>query len=286
MIETLPTLWAISAPALQEIEAALRAGQHRLAKPQRQREVSKSGRTAGIPIYGVISQRPDSWYSGTSTMDVQLELNAALADPTVDSILLDIDSPGGSVNGVQELADAILKARDRKPVYAVANSLAASAAYWIGSAATRLYAAPGGEVGSIGVYAMHVDQSKLFESIGIKPTYISAGKYKMEGNPHEPLTDEARAAIQASVDEMYSDFVRAVARNRNVAWSQVRNGFGEGRVVGAREAHRLGMVDGIKSLSEVVNIARNGAMQSGRAASAAQLRQRWAATKAKAKGKR
>ena len=159
---------------------------------------------AVLPLYGVVTQRGNmiddiSGPGSTSTQQFTAALRQMLADDTVGQILIDIDSPGGSVYGVAELATEIVKARTQKPVVAVANSLAASAAYWIGCSASEFYVTPGGEVGSIGVWQAHFDYSKALEEDGIKPTLISAGKFKVEGNPYVPLDPEAQAFMQSRV---------------------------------------------------------------------------------------
>lgn len=217
--------------------------------------VQGGGGVAVIPVYGVINQRMNllsAMFGGTSTELLAAQFRQAMADPGVRAIVLDVDSPGGGVYGVDELAGEIFRARGEKPVVAVANSLMASAAYWIGSAADEIVVTPSGEVGSIGVLAAHEDLSAALEQVGRRVTLISAGKYKTEGNPFGPLDDEARAYIQSRVNDYYSLFVNAVARGRGVTPAQVRNGFGEGRVVGAREAVRLGMADRIGTLDSVV----------------------------------
>lgn len=286
MIEHTPLIWCLTRRALTDLESRLRSGETRLDRLAFQTNAAarRSSATATkiglIRIYGVLAQRP-SWFSYTSTMEIQAQLRAAVADPSVDSIVLDIDSPGGAVAGTEELSNAIYKARESKPIIAVANSLAASAAYWIGSAASELYAAPGSEVGSVGVYAMHIDWSALNEKVGIKPTYISSGKFKTEGNPDEPLSAEARAAIQASVDDAYRGFLRAVARNRGVQPSDVLLNYGQGRVVGTRDALAARMVDGIKTLDEAALIPRGPAPRKRTGAESVELlRRRWAWTKA------
>jgi signal peptide peptidase SppA len=156
------------------------------------------------------------------------------------------------VYGVEELAAEIYQARGQKPVVAVANSLAASASYWIAASADELVVTPSGEVGSIGVFAMHEDMSGLMEQMGVRVSLISAGKHKTETNPFEPLTDEARAALQEQVDGYYEMFVRAVARGRGVGVADVRGGFGEGRLVGAKEAVRLGMADRVETMEQTI----------------------------------
>lgn len=199
----------------------------------------------------------------TSTQQFTSALRQVLADDTVGQILIDIDSPGGSVYGVAELASEILKARAQKPVVAVANSLAASAAYWIGCSATEFYVTPGGEVGSIGVWQAHFDYSKALEEEGVKPTLVSAVKFKVEGNPYVPLDPEAQAFMQSRVDDYYNAFIQAVAVGRGASVEDVRNGMGEGRVLGSDAALAQRMVDGIASFDDV--LARMQAKVSGNA---------------------
>ena len=151
-----------------------------------------------------------------------------------------------------ELATEIVKARAQKPVVAVANSLAASAAYWIGCSAGEFYVTPGGEVGSIGVWQAHFDYSKALEEEGVKPTLISAGKFKVEGNPYVPLDPEAQAFMQSRVDDYYNAFIKAVAKGRGVSVADVRDGMGEGRVLGADAALAAKMVDGIATFDDVL----------------------------------
>ena len=183
----------------------------------------------------------------------------ALADESVSQILIDIDSPGGSVYGVAELAEDILSACSQKPVIAIANSLAASAAYWIGCSAAELYVTPGGEVGSIGVWQAHFDYSQAMAAEGVTPTLISAGKYKIEGNPYAPLDSDAQGFMQSRVDDYYATFTKAVARGRGAPLSQVRDGMGQGRVLGADAALAANMVDGIATFDDVVKTMRSQA---------------------------
>ena len=142
---------------------------------------------------------------------------------------------------------------------AIANSLAASAAYWIGCAASEFYVTPGGEVGSIGVWQAHQDFSKALEEAGVKTTLISAGKYKVEGNPYSALDEEAQAFMQSRVDDYYAAFTKAVAKGRGVPISQVRDGMGLGRVLGADAAVQQSMVDGLATFDEVLSRMRRAA---------------------------
>jgi signal peptide peptidase SppA len=208
-----------------------------------------------LPVLGVLSQRGGIDQTSTpltSVDSLRRHFAAALADSEVGTILLDVDSPGGSVAGIQEFAADIFAARGQKRIVAQANSLMASAAYWIGSAADEVVATPSGQVGSIGVISAHEDHSGELEQKGIRVELISAGRYKTEGSPLGPLTDEARADRQRHVDEYYRSFTNDVAKHRNVKPADVRSGYGQGRVLGARDALAAGMVDRIGTLEQTI----------------------------------
>jgi signal peptide peptidase SppA len=220
--------------------------------------VSAPGNVGIIGVYGVLTQRggfDDMSTPTTSSSRLASTIKQAAADPSISAVVLDVDSPGGNVYGIQELADVIYNARQSKPVIGCCNSLAASAAYWIASQCSELYAAPGAECGSIGVYALHVDYSEALKKDGIAVTYISAGAFKVENNPHQPLSDDARAFTQSTVDSYHSDFVRAVARGRGVSQTSVRSGMGQGRVLLPGPAQAAKMIDGVRTLGEVVGLA-------------------------------
>ena len=263
------TPWALEPGRMSALRALVDAGPRGVhaSRPPARRRATPNG-TAVISIIGVLDQR-ESWLTmlglGVSCDSISAALQQALADPAVGRILLDIDSPGGSVYGVETLADQIFAARAKKPIVAVANSLAASAAYWLASQASRMYAAPGAELGSIGVYMEHADTSKALEAAGISITLVSAGRFKTEGNPFSALDADARAFLQSRTDAYYSDFTRAVARGRGVPIDAVRNGMGQGRVVGAAQAMSEKMVDGVMSFGEVMS-GGLGAARAGLAA--------------------
>ena len=256
--------WSGDAPASDDVMHSVAADRN-ARDARRQASVSNSGGgIAVLPLYGIVTQRgnmvDDVSGPGTaSTQQFSNLLRAALQDETVSQILIDIDSPGGSVYGVAELADEIVSARAQKPVVAIANSLAASAAYWIGCSASEFYVTPGGEVGSIGVWQAHQDYSKAMDEAGVKTTLISAGKFKVEGNPYAPLDEEAQGFMQSRVDDYYAAFTKAVAKGRGVPISQVRNGMGQGRVLGADAALASSMVDGIATFEDVVKKMRRDA---------------------------
>lgn len=232
------------------------------------------GAIALINVHGAIVQRASQLgpcEGGTGAQEIGNALSAAVADPAVSQVLMNFDTPGGSVFGTSELGDKIRAARAVKPVIGIADSMAASAGYWLLSQCSEAYVTPGGMVGSIGVYTAHEDVSKALEAKGVNITLVSAGKYKVEGNPFEPLSDEARADTQARVDTYYRAFVHAVAKGRGVSVDQVRNGMGEGRVLLADDALKAGMVDGVMSFDDLVAKMQRGSKQrSARAAAFAQ----------------
>ena len=253
--------WSVGTPPSDQKKGRIKADRA-VRDARRQASTAQSaGGVAVLPLYGVITQRGNmiqdvSGPGSTSTQQFGSALRQLLADDTVGQILIDIDSPGGSVYGVAELADEIQSARAQKPVVAIANSLAASAAYWIGCAASELYVTPGGEVGSIGVWQAHQDYSRALDEAGVKTTLISAGKFKVEGNPYAPLDEDAQAFMQTRVDEYYTAFTRSVAKGRGVPIAQARDAMGQGRVLGADAALAQGMVDGVASFDEVLRRMR------------------------------
>lgn len=263
-------------PTAREVVEARRAelAEARQAAARAVRAVK--GKVGVIPVYGPVDQRMNADLmkaGGTSTEAVGAALDALLNDAQVEAVVLDVDSPGGSVYGTPELSDKIYNARGRKPIYAVANSMAASAGYWIASAAGDVAVTPAGDVGSVGVYAVHVDRSKEAEAEGIAVTFVHAGKYKVEGHPYAPLGEEARAHFQERVDETYGKFLQALSRNRGVSPADVRRDFGQGRLVGAGEAREARMVDRVMTFEELLG-RLTGSTSAGHQASAEVLRAR------------
>lgn len=243
-------LWEMRPEALASWIASLDAVEPKESSP---RLPKTDGGIGLITIQGVIGHRPGGgYYANTYSAEVADWLRKMAANPSIGAIVLDINSPGGTVAGLAEAADAINDVKAIKPVYAVANPEAASAAYHLGSQATRFFATPSGEVGSIGVWAAHVDLSEALTNAGIKVSLISAGKYKVEGNPFEPLGEVAREEIQRSVDMHYEAFLKSVARGRSTTPATVRDTFGQGRMVEAPRAKDLGMIDAIHTLGEVL----------------------------------
>lgn len=216
---------------------------------------SSKGKVGLIHILGPVDQRVTGEMEkvgGTPLEYVSAAFDALMADSSVSAIVFDIDSPGGNSYGVMELADKIHAARGTKPSYAVANSMAASAGYWLASAASHFSVTPGGDVGSVGVYCVHVDESAALTMEGFNVTAISAGDYKTEFASWAPLSADAKAALQESVNATYSKFVSGVARNRGTTVSEVKKNYGQGRVMNAEQALAAGMVDRIATLDEVL----------------------------------
>lgn len=217
----------------------------------RDRSFQVVNRVAIIPVLGTLVQRSFGLQalSGlTSYHSLESAFVEALEDRGVDAIALDIDSPGGEVKGLFDFADRVYAARGEKPIWAVVNEHAFSAAYAIASAADRVLIPRTGGVGSVGVVSMHVDQSKRDETEGIAFTYVFAGDKKVDGNSHEPLSDRAETDMQKRVDDTYSLFARTVARNRGISEEAVRGT--EAGVFWGEDAITAGFADEILGANE------------------------------------
>lgn len=251
--------WATGAK-LSDDEIRAAVGETPEAMQARRASEARSGgdNIAVLPVFGVIGHRAHLVYDissgvGTSTELLGKAFREVLKDPAVGAIVLDIDSPGGSVFGVGELAAEIYAARGQKPIIASVNSMAASAAYWLASAADEVVITPAGQSGSIGVWAAHEDWSKHLQAFGVDVTLISAGKFKVEGNPYGALTDDARAAMQDTVDKYYGMFVKAVQHNRGAESPKVvRDGYGEGRMLLAADSVKANLADRVGTFEEVI----------------------------------
>ena len=221
------------------------------AKDQRVATTDKG--VAVIPIVGSMSHRStgiEAMSGMTSYTTLQKQFEAAFNDPNVGSILMDIDSPGGSVAGAFDFRDYLMSKKGTKPVYALARDAMCSAAYLIGSTADKVYATQTARVGSIGVVAMHTDASGKMEKEGLKPTFISAGKFKTAGNPYEKLEGDKLKYLQDSVDESYDMFINAVADARGIDKKVIRDT--EARVYGGKKAVEIGLADGIRTYESVL----------------------------------
>jgi signal peptide peptidase SppA len=217
-----------------------------------------------IYVDGVIGKRMNAFSrisGGVSSQLIGRDLQDALANPEVNSILLYVDSPGGAVDGTQELAREIFQARGKKPLIAYTDGLMASAAYWIASAVDpgRVFISSNTtQVGSIGVVARHIDVSKMEERWGIKTTEITAGRYKRIASEYSPLTESGRKSIQDLVDYVYSAFVNDVAAFRRLSPEPVKDGraeaipWADGKIFLGAQAVAAGLVDGVATMAELI----------------------------------
>lgn len=285
LLDVLTAPWAIEPAKLLEIQAIyathlrgdkidIAAVEAKLGRPLANEPAPYTVQdgVAIIALDGVIAKRANLFSQisgGVSTELVGRDFKTALADPSVHSIILSIDSPGGTVDGTISLADLV--GASTKPVAALASGTMASAAYWIGSAASQIYITDATTiVGSIGVVATHTDVSKAQAAQGVKTTEIAAGKYKRIASSYEPLTKEGRQTIQDQVDYTYALFVDAVARQRGVSTDKVLSDMADGRIFIGQQAIDAGLVDGVSTLDALVaqlNQARTSGAPTARRAS-------------------
>ncbi len=230
----------------------------RAAKPY---EVTPDG-IAVIGVSGTLVKKAswmDAWSGLQSYEMIRAEFQDAVADPRIQGILLDVDSPGGEVGGLFDLAGEIFAGRQEKPIYAIANDAAFSAAYAIASSAERLFVTSTGGVGSVGVIAIHVDQSGFDEKVGRKYTAVFAGAKKNDFNPHEPLSGSAKDDLQMEIDRLYDMFVSLVSQNRQMKTALVRNTeaglFYGAKAISAGLADQVGTRD--QALAAVTGAAKS-----------------------------
>lgn len=270
LLDVLTAPWAIRPDKYREIvaiyETHLRGDKidiegvearlgHRLNNEPKPYEVINGA--AVLPMHGVIARRMNLFTrisGGVSTELLGRDFKAALADGSVEQIILDVDSPGGAVDGTAELAEIIYNARGEKPITAVASGMMASAAYWIGSAADQVFiTGTTTMVGSIGVVATHVDQSRAEEKMGFKVSEITAGRHKRMVSRHEPLSREGREAMQADVDYIYGLFLEAVGKHRGVGdLDRVHEEMADARDFIGLQAVEAGLVDGVSTIEAVI----------------------------------
>lgn len=263
--DRLLTLWALitrgaigapqggTAEAAEAIEA--RRGDDFEMIPVPDAKMQMTGTIAVIPVYGEITPRANifTMLFGGATLDrFKGQFRRALSDEGVKAIILRFDSPGGAVDGVTEMAAEIYAARGQKPIVAIADTLMASAALWLGSQADQVVAMPSAMIGSVGVVAMHEDVSKMLADLGVNITLLASDENKTAGNPFEPLSEAARADIQAKIDDMAGTFRADVARGRGITAKQVKDTYGEGRLLTPKEARAVGMIDRIETFDALV----------------------------------
>jgi len=219
-----------------------------------------------IPVAGPLSKRMSlfSWImGGISYPYVRLAVRTAMEDDDVRGIVLNVDSPGGTVSGAEATAEMISNMKGQKPVIAFANGMMASSAYWISSGADAIVTENTAQVGSIGILMIHRDYSESDRKEGVKTTYLTAGKYKALGNDSEPLSDFARSVFQDELDYVYSIFVNNVAQNRDIEIDAALKAA-DGKIFIGQQAVDVGLADRIGSLSLAVEMARAAVKPSNR----------------------
>ncbi|CCK81205.1 S49 family peptidase [Desulfobacula toluolica] len=234
--------WAITEDALESIARRLQAENKDMAA-----SFSDGGQKGvNLNIQNEIAIIPVQYSLYRFSYDlIRNQVEAAINDPAVKAIALKIFSPGGLVTGCKELADFIFDAGKKKHIYAYADGLMCSAAYWIGSAARHIAAPVTASVGSIGVRTVHVDWSKWNENAGLNFTHLTAGTYKALGNEDEPLSKQAKDYFQTRLDHLYTIFVDSVARNRGVD-AEKALAMADGKVFLAEEALEKGLIDRVE----------------------------------------
>ena len=211
-----------------------------------------------IRIRGVMDKSPSfflSIFGGCSTMMIRRAVEEAARNDDVEEILLIIDSPGGSVDGLAELADAVMAARKEKPVIAQVDGMAASAAYAIASQAHFVYAQRMDLIGSIGTRIWLYDYSKMFAEEGIEAVPIDTGEFKSAGMEGTVITKNQRADFQRIVDAYFDDFLNSITRGRNMARKDIEK-VADGRIFTADEAIKNNLIDGISTVSETMSRIR------------------------------
>ncbi len=212
---------------------------------------------AVINIRGTITKHPSLFHSlfggNTSTLMIGEALRSAVADESTKSIMLRVDSPGGSVEGVADLADQVFQARAVKPVIAQIDGIGASAAYWIASQATRIFMGQTDQVGSIGVMASFLDFSEKFAKEGVEAVTITTGKFKDAGEEGTKITAEQRAYFQSLADTYFDSFAGAVKRGRTMSEANF-NRVAEGKIYIGKAGVENGLVDAIQSTTDTLNL--------------------------------
>jgi len=216
-------------------------------------QVETVGRIAVVPVHGSLVKRSLGVQAMSGLLsydDIGAMLDAAMSDPGIDGILLDVDSPGGEVGGCFELAARIRQAARIKPIWALASDSAFSAAYALACAADRVLVTQTGGAGSIGVIAMHVDQSAADAQQGLRYTPVFAGSHKNDFTPHAPLSAEAQSTLQAEIDRLYNLFTAHVASMRAMPESTVR--ASEAQVYFGPNAVQAGLADAVMDLQQAI----------------------------------
>ena len=242
--------WAILPASIEAAQATLGANIIEGAEAEPQDEMdeytfSEAGGVAIIPVHGVIGHKVGAvakMLGAVDALDVMAAIELAADDDEVDTIILDIDSPGGTVSGVPELAETVeaVQASGTKKIYAYTDSQMASAAYWLAAGANGIFAAPSADVGSVGVYLPVVDTSAALKEQGVSVEIFKSGKYKAAGFPGVALDEEVRKHLQLEVMDTYNEFAGFVRKFRpELSYDSL-----QGQTFTGRRAAEIGMIDG------------------------------------------
>ena len=255
-------VWAVHAPLFRAAVERFNALDLRLHIQQQDKAEPKAaargsvlvldGGIAIIELRGTLMKQTSSLEESTSTIAARRQIRNAASDPRIKAILLVIDSPGGTVSGTQALADDVAAAAKQKPLHVQIEDLGASAAFWVASQATKVFANATALVGSIGTFAVIHDLSEHAAEKGIKVHVVRAGKFKGTGVAGTEITDDQLAMMQTRVDGLNEFFVAGVAAGRNMSIDRVRS-LADGAIHLASEAKTLGLIDGVQSLDETID---------------------------------
>jgi signal peptide peptidase SppA len=268
-----PEMGSVIAHILARQTAGLKASEDDIAAALVNRDnlpqPKQGGGYAVLPIHGVIAPRMNllsNMSGGTTFEGLGQQLDELMANKAVRTIVLDINSPGGSVAGATEFARQVMAART-KSIIAQVHPMAASAGYWIASAASKIYASPSSMIGSIGVYAIHDDLTASLDKLGVKRQVLSAGEGKADGVEGTSMSAAGAARRQAVIDDAYARFIGDVVRGRGQgATAEKVRGEWKAHVYSATEALSLGMIDKICTLSDTLAEIETGATDPGRIA--------------------
>ncbi len=266
LLKKLAEPWLITEPGLDALADIVELHVRGMAAPEIKEALALAGRDetgddapydvrdgmAMIPVEGALYRRRYLMACNQTYGGIARQVAHAAENPAVRATVLLVDSPGGGVHGVSELASAIEQADGKKPVYAYATGTMASAAYWIGSSCRRIGASPQSSVGSINTVMMHTDRSEKDKTEGIKRTFLSPGTLKAAGNDAEPLSEDAREYLMHNLTMLTDQFIDQVARGRHMSRAKVEK-IADGRTFLAEEARKNGLVDSVSSLTDFIN---------------------------------
>ena len=250
---TLVTDIELNAEGMRQLAESYQVRASRFASGQYEPYAIMGDGVAVVSIEGSLVHKtgalePESGMQGYD--GVRAKIDAAMQDPRVKGVLLNIDSPGGEVSGAFDMADYVASAKKRKPIWSYAGDMMASAAYLIGSQTDRVLASQTAYVGSVGVLMAHADKSQQMEKDGVKVTLLYSGAHKVDGNPYAALPDTVRETMQGELDDLRNKFASRVAAGRSMSTEAVLKT--EAKTYTSAEAQGVGFVDGVASFDETI----------------------------------